>query len=111
MADLISLARGYVRNRVGLGSDELRAVLRAAVALVVAGAFPAGLLGQETLLKLVVVGVPFAVLLSTLVRYFARKGLHRRQRAGTDVRHVVVVGSSKAVRELTAASTERGSAA
>ncbi|WP_344814612.1 sugar transferase [Microlunatus aurantiacus] len=98
----ISLARGYVRNRVGLGTEELRAVLRAGVGLVVAGAFPAGLLGHETLLKLVVVGVPFAVVVSTLIRYLARKGLHRRQRAGTDVRQVVVVGTSKAVRELTA---------
>ncbi len=97
----ISLARGYVRNRVGVGSEELRAVPRAGVALVVAGAFPAGLLGQQTLLTLVVVGVPFAVLLSTSIRYFARKALHRRQRTGFDVRHVVVVGSSRAVRELT----------
>ena len=69
----IGLARGYVKSRVGVGSDELRAVLRAGVGVVVAGAFPAGLLGQQTLLTLVVVGVPFAVLLSTVTRFAARR--------------------------------------
>ena len=80
----IGLARGYARSRVGIGSDELRAVLRAGVGVVVAGAFPAGLLGQQTLLTLVVVGVPFAVLLSTCTRFVARKVLHlARARAST----------------------------
>ena len=96
----IGLARGYVKNRVGVGSDELRAVLRAGVGVVVAGAFPAGLLGQQTLLTLVVVGVPFAVLLSTATRFAARKALHHRQGKGMSVRHVVVVGSAAAAREL-----------
>ena len=96
----IGLARGYVRSRVGVGSEELRAVLRAGVGVVVAGAFPAGLLGQQTLLTLVVVGVPFAVLLSTVTRFVARKSLHHRQGKGLSVRHVVVVGSAAAAREL-----------
>ncbi len=96
----IAMARGYVRTRVGVGSEELRAVLRAAIGVVVAGAFSAGLLGQETLLKLVVVAVPFAVLLSTSVRFVARKVLHHRQGKGLSVRHVVVVGSAVAAVEL-----------
>lgn len=96
----IGLARGYIKNHVGAGSDELRAVLRAGVGVVVAGAFPAGLFGQQTLLTLVVVGVPFAVLLSTATRFAARKVLHRRQGRGLSVRHVVVVGSAAAAREL-----------
>ncbi len=54
----IGLTRGYQRRGVGVGSEELRAVLRAAVAVVVAGAFPAGLLQQHALLKLVVVATP-----------------------------------------------------
>lgn len=96
----ICLARGYVRSRVGVGSEELRGVLRAGVGVVVAGAFPAGLLGQEALLKLVVVGVPFAILLSVTVRFAARKVLHRRQSRGLTMRHVIVVGSAAATREL-----------
>ncbi|MDN5763477.1 MAG: sugar transferase, partial [Microlunatus sp.] len=62
--------------------------------------FPAGLLGQQTLLTLVVVGVPFAVFLSTSMRFSARKALHRRQSRGISVRHVVVVGSAAAASEL-----------
>lgn len=96
----IGLARGYVRSRVGVGSEELRAVLRAGVGVVVVGAFPAGLLGQQALLKLVVVGVPTAVLLSTTSRFVARKALHRRQSNGHSMRHILVVGSAVAAREL-----------
>lgn len=96
----IGLARGYVRSRVGVGSEELRAVFRAGVGVVVVGAFPAGLLGQQALLKLVVVGVPTAVLLSTTARFVARKVLHRRQSSGHNMRHILVVGSAVAAREL-----------
>lgn len=96
----IALARGYLRTRVGVGSEELRAVLRAGVGVVVAGAFPAGLLNQQSLLTLVVVSVPFAIVLSTSLRFAARKVLHHRQSRGLSVRHVVVVGSAAAAREL-----------
>lgn len=96
----IGLARGYVPNRVGVGSEELRAVLRAGVGVVVAGAFPAGLFSNNTLLTLVVVGVPLAVVLSTSLRFAARKMLHRRQSQGLSVRNVVIVGSAMASREL-----------
>lgn len=96
----IGLARGYVRTRVGVGYEELRSVLRAGTGVVVAGAFPAGILGQQTLLTLVVVGVPFAVFLSLGIRFTARKALHSRQRRGIDVRNVVIVGSSKAASQL-----------
>ena len=96
----VGLARGYVRSRVGVGSEELRAVLRAAIGVVVVGAFPAGLLGQQALLKLVVVGVPTAVVLSVTVRFVARRILHSRQRDGLNMRHILVVGSAAAAQEL-----------
>ena len=96
----VAFARGYQRRGVGFGSDELRAVLRAGVAVVVAGALPAGLLQEQALLKLAVVAAPAAVALSLAARYIARKVLHRRQARGRNVRHVVVAGSSAAAREL-----------
>ena len=96
----VALARGYQRRGVGFGSEELRAVLRAGVAVVVAGAFPAGLLQEQALLKLAVVATPAAVALSLAARYVARKVLHRRQACGLSVRHIVVAGSSAAAREL-----------
>ena len=109
----IALCRGYRRNRIGVGFDEPGAVMRAGMAVVVAGALPAGLMAVPTgtldptgalklfaLLKLVATGAPFAVLLSLLVRFFARKVLHLLQRRGRSLRHVVVVGSFGAAQQL-----------
>jgi exopolysaccharide biosynthesis polyprenyl glycosylphosphotransferase len=96
----IGLSRGYVVSGIGVGTDELRAVVRAAAALVVVGAFPAGLLGKEALLKLVVIATPMALALSLTTRYAARKVLHRRQAHGRNVRHVVVVGSPASAQQL-----------
>ncbi|HEU5485271.1 MAG TPA: hypothetical protein VFU98_10215, partial [Microlunatus sp.] len=98
----IFLMRGYNRASIGVGSDEPRAVIRAGVALVVAAAFPTVWFHNQTLLTLLVVAVPFAVLLSIGGRLAARKLLHRRQRNGQDVRHVVIAGSATAARELCA---------
>ena len=87
----IALCRGYRRNRIGIGVDEPRAVMRAGMMVVVAGALPAGFMAVPTgaldpngaltltlyaLLKLVATGTPFAVLLSLLVRFVARRVLH-----------------------------------
>ncbi|MBM7798482.1 exopolysaccharide biosynthesis polyprenyl glycosylphosphotransferase [Microlunatus panaciterrae] len=97
---VVASARGYERRRVGIGGDEMRAVLRAAVSVVVLGAFPAGILERTGLLTLVVTAVPIATVASIGVRYVSRRRLHRRQRDGRDVRSVVVVGSPFAAANL-----------
>jgi exopolysaccharide biosynthesis polyprenyl glycosylphosphotransferase len=111
----IAICRGYRRNRIGIGFDEPGAVIRAGMLVVVAVALPAGFMAVPTgaldptgtltftlyaLLKLVATGIPFAVLLSLLVRFFARKGLHLLQSRGHSLRHVVVVGSFSAAHQL-----------
>jgi exopolysaccharide biosynthesis polyprenyl glycosylphosphotransferase len=103
----IALCRGYRRNRIGIGFDEPGAVMRAGMVVVVAGALPAGFMAVPTgaltpyaLLKLVVIGTPFAVLLSLLVRFVSRRVLHHLQRSGRSLRHVVVVGSFGAAQQL-----------
>jgi exopolysaccharide biosynthesis polyprenyl glycosylphosphotransferase len=109
----IALCRGYRRNRIGIGFDEPGAVMRAGMVVVVAVALPAGLMAVPTgsldptgalklyaLLKLVATGTPFAVLLSLLVRFFARRFLHLVQRRGRSLRHVLVVGSFGAAQQL-----------
>jgi exopolysaccharide biosynthesis polyprenyl glycosylphosphotransferase len=106
----IALCRGYRRNRIGVSFDEPSAVMRAGMVVVVAGALPAGLMAvpAETsdavtlyaLLKLVATATPFAVLLSLLVRFIARRVLHLLQRRGRSLRHVVVVGSFGAAQQL-----------
>jgi exopolysaccharide biosynthesis polyprenyl glycosylphosphotransferase len=108
----IALCRGYRRNWIGIGFDEPGAVMRAGMVVVVAGALPAGLMAVPTgtldptgallyaVLKLVATATPFAVLLSLLVRFLARKGLHILQSHGRCLRHVVVVGSFGAAQQL-----------
>jgi exopolysaccharide biosynthesis polyprenyl glycosylphosphotransferase len=111
----IALSRGYRRNRIGIGFDEPRAVLRAGMVVVVACALPTAFMAVPTgtldpsgkpaltmyaLLKLVATGTPFAVLLSLVVRYLARKVLHQLQSQGRTLRHVVVVGGFAAAQQL-----------
>jgi exopolysaccharide biosynthesis polyprenyl glycosylphosphotransferase len=104
----IALRRGYRRDRIGVGFDELRAVMRAGSTVVVAGALPVGFMaiptGESTmyaLLKLVVCSVPLAVVFSLAARFLARKVLHSFQRNGRNLRHIVVAGSFAAVQQLT----------
>ena len=102
----VAAMKGYQRRAVGVGSDEVHAVLRAWVAVVVAGAFSAELVPalmeteRDALLKLAVTGTPFAVVLGVAGRFAARKYLHREQRAGRLVRRVVVAGSAAAASQL-----------
>jgi exopolysaccharide biosynthesis polyprenyl glycosylphosphotransferase len=111
----IAICRGYRRNRIGIGLDEPGAVIRAGMLVVVAGALPAGFMAVPTgavdptsdltftlyaLLKLVATGIPLAVILSLLVRFFSRRGLRFLQSRGRSLRHVVVVGSFSAAQQL-----------
>ena len=103
---VVAAMKGYQRRAVGVGSDEVRAVLRAWVAVVVVGAVSAELVPslteteRDALLKLAVTGTPFAVLLSVGGRFLARRYLHHQQRGGRLVRRVVVVGSAAAAKSL-----------
>jgi exopolysaccharide biosynthesis polyprenyl glycosylphosphotransferase len=110
----IGLCRGYRRNRIGVGFDEPGAVMRAGMAVVVACALPTGFMAVPSgaldpngvaltiyaILKLVAIGTPFAVLLSLVVRFLARRVLHQLQRRGRSLRHVVVAGSFTAAQQL-----------
>jgi exopolysaccharide biosynthesis polyprenyl glycosylphosphotransferase len=109
----IALCHGYRRSQIGIGFDEPGAVMRAGMVVVVAGALPAGFMAVPTgaldpigaftlyaLLKLVAAATPFAVVLSLLVRFLARKGLHFLQSRGRSLRHVVIVGSFDAAQQL-----------
>ena len=100
----IAFRHGYRRGQIGIGIDELRAVWRAGMVVVVASALPAGFIGNSlndeftfyALLKLVVVAVPLAVLLSLAARAVVRQMLPRLQDQGRGIRNVVVVGSFEA---------------
>jgi hypothetical protein len=109
----IEVSRGYRRARIGVGSDEFRTVLQAGSIMVVACALPAGFLVIQNealspdvasplfaLFSALVVGAPTAVVLSLMVRLFARKLQRRMQTQGRITRHLVVAGSSAAALQL-----------
>lgn len=96
----IASARGYERRQVGVGGDEMRAVLRALIIVVVITAFPAGLFDMHPVLRLIVLAVPAACVGSILARYLARKRLHHLQQGGQSTRKVIVVGSAWAAADL-----------
>jgi exopolysaccharide biosynthesis polyprenyl glycosylphosphotransferase len=112
----IAFSRGYRRVRIGVGSDEFRVVMLAGIVIVAASALPAGFLGVPdpgldpghaavsplfAFLRVVVVGAPIAVVLSLTARLLARRLLHRFQKQGRGMRHIVVAGSSAAAQQLT----------
>ena len=100
---LIALGGGYERSGLGLGTRELRAVLRAGSGLVVLGAYPAAVMDRGALLALVLLTMPFCVTLSLVVRFVARQKLHRWQSAGAGCRRTLAVGTDDAVAALQAA--------
>jgi exopolysaccharide biosynthesis polyprenyl glycosylphosphotransferase len=96
-------ARGYRRHHVGVGSAELRAVVQATVLIIVVTALPATWLGIDGVLGTVVVAAPFAALASVGVRIGWRERLRRSQRAGSNLRRMIMVGTPEAVQELCSA--------
>ena len=96
----VGLSRGYERSKIGLGSDEMRAVLRAMVFAIAAGAVTGALTNNYGVVALCVLATPIAALMSLAVRLVARANLHRQQRAGLKVRQVIVVGSAYTVADL-----------
>jgi len=96
----IACCRGYERNNIGVGSEEMRAVLRALVFAIAAGAVPSALTDRYGVLALSVLATPLAAALSLTARVAGRAALHHRQRAGKDVRRVIVVGSTHAAEDL-----------
>ncbi len=61
--------------------------------------------GRYGVVALCVLGMPVAGGASLAVRFVARKHLHRQQRAGHNVRRVIVVGSAYAAADLTSKLT------
>lgn len=96
----VSLARGYERAKIGVGGDEMRAVLRAGVFLIAAGSVASVMFVTYGLSALVVLSSPIAGAGSIAARFAARKRLHHQQRHGRNVRTVIIVGSWYAAADL-----------
>lgn len=101
----VAMARGYEPTNIGVGDDEMRAVLRAMILAIAAGAVPSAVTSNPGLVNLCVVGTPIAGIVSLVVRFAVRKRLHHQQQAGKNVRRVIVVGSVYAAADLTSVLT------
>jgi exopolysaccharide biosynthesis polyprenyl glycosylphosphotransferase len=99
----VAAARGYRRHHVGVGSAEVRAVVQATVLIIVMTALPATWFRLDGVLGSVAVAAPFAALLSIGVRLGWRERLRRTQRAGSNLRRMIMVGTPEAVQELCSA--------
>jgi exopolysaccharide biosynthesis polyprenyl glycosylphosphotransferase len=96
----VLLAGGYDVRFIGLGSDEFRRVLNAAVSLMAGVA----ILSYSAKLGLargyMAIALPSAGVLDLAGRYCLRKRLHKRRRRGFCTQRVVAVGHEAAVAEL-----------
>jgi exopolysaccharide biosynthesis polyprenyl glycosylphosphotransferase len=96
----VALAGGYDPRFIGVGSDEFRRVLNAAVCLTAGLAVISYAFKFDLARSYVVLALPSATAFDLTGRYFLRKRLHRQRRRGQFMRRTVVVGHGPAVADL-----------
>ena len=98
----VALSGGYDARFIGVGSDEFRRILNAAVSLTAAVAIASYAFKLNVARGYVALAMPSTALLDLTMRYWLRKHLHRMRDAGQCLRRVVVVGHAPAIAELAA---------
>jgi exopolysaccharide biosynthesis polyprenyl glycosylphosphotransferase len=97
---VIALSGGYSAGVVGMGSEEFRRILNAAVRFLALVAI-VFYVGRIDVARGFVAGfIPAATVLTILGRYLARKWLHARRGRGRYLHRVVVVGTIEAATDL-----------
>ena len=96
----VALARGYDARFVGLGSDEFRRVLNAAVSLTAGIAIVSYATKSDIARGYVVVALPCVAALDVAARFALRKRLHWQRRSGAFMHRAIAVGSADAVADL-----------
>jgi exopolysaccharide biosynthesis polyprenyl glycosylphosphotransferase len=96
----VLLAGGYDTRFIGLGSDEFRRILSAAVNLAAGLAVFSYAAKLDLARGYIAIALPSATVMDLTARYLLRKHLHRRRLRGWCVRRVVAVGHAAAVSRL-----------
>jgi exopolysaccharide biosynthesis polyprenyl glycosylphosphotransferase len=96
----LAVAGGYDPRFIGVGSDEFRKVINAAVSLTAAVAIFSYVTSLDLARGYVVVALPCTAALDLVARYGLRKRLHKRWRGGQDMRRTVAVGHPASVEDL-----------
>src|SRR6202012_338953 len=97
-AGSVALAGGYDNRFIGLGSDEFRRILNAAVSLTAAGAIVSYAFKLDIARGYVAVALPSTLVLDLGMRYWLRKHLHRVRGSRQGLRPGVGGGGAPAVR-------------
>jgi exopolysaccharide biosynthesis polyprenyl glycosylphosphotransferase len=96
----LALVGGYDLRFIGVGSDEFRRVIRAAVMLTAMIAIASYAVKFDTARGYLVIALPCVTVFDLVARYWLRRRLHRRRSRGACMRKVVAVGDAPAVAEL-----------
>ena len=96
----VLLAGGYDTRFIGLGSDEFRRILSAAVNLAAGLAVFSYAAKLDLARGYIAIALPSATVMDLTARYLLRKHLHRRRVRGWCMRRVVAVGHAAAVSRL-----------
>jgi exopolysaccharide biosynthesis polyprenyl glycosylphosphotransferase len=96
----LALVGGYDPRFIGVGSDEFRRVIRAAVMLTAMVAIASYAVKVDTARGYLVIALPCATIFDLVARYRLRRRLHRLRNRGACMRKVVAVGDAPAVAEL-----------
>jgi lipopolysaccharide/colanic/teichoic acid biosynthesis glycosyltransferase len=96
----VLLIGGYDTRFIGLGSDEFRRILGAAVNLTAGVAVVSYAAKLDLARGYLAIALPSATVMDLTARYLLRKRLHRRRVRGWCVRRVVAVGHAAEVARL-----------
>jgi exopolysaccharide biosynthesis polyprenyl glycosylphosphotransferase len=96
----LKLAGAYDARFIGLGSDEFRKLLNAAVSLTAAVAVASYAAKLSLARGYIAIALPTVAVLDLGVRYFLRRRLHRLRSRGSCTRRVIAVGHAETVAEL-----------
>ena len=96
----LMVAGGYDARFIGLGSDEFRRVLNAAVSLTAGVAVVSYAAKLELARGYMAVALPSVAVLDLTARYLLRKRLHRLRGHGQCTRRVIAVGHLASVADL-----------
>jgi exopolysaccharide biosynthesis polyprenyl glycosylphosphotransferase len=96
----VLLAGGYDVRFIGLGSEEFRRILNAAVSLTAGVAVFSYAAKLDLNRGYMVIALPSATVLDLAARFRLRKHLHKQRRRGACTRRVVAVGHAAAVADL-----------
>jgi exopolysaccharide biosynthesis polyprenyl glycosylphosphotransferase len=96
----IAMLGGYDERFIGVGSEEFRRLINAAISLTAAIAIVSYALKLDFARGYVLIALPGLGAANTVVRYGMRKKLHRRRNQGRCMRRVTAVGHAAAVADL-----------